>query len=125
MRKIYKSLIVAIILVIAGFIYIYKLDKIPSGVYVDEATVAYNAFSISETGRDEYGKSYPMLFRLLGSYTPPVFVYSAIPLIKLFGTKIIAFRFISVVSALVSILIFFQLIRQMNLFRLEISYYAD
>ena len=124
MRKIYKSLIVAIILVIAGFIYIYKLDKIPSGVYVDEATVAYNAFSISETGRDEYGKSYPMLFRLLGSYTPPVFVYSALPLIKLFGTKIIAFRFISVVSALVSILIFYQLIRKMKLFRLEISYYA-
>ncbi len=112
------------IISIAGLIYFYKLNSIPNGFYVDEATVAYNAKSILETGKDEYGYSYPIFFRLLGSYTPSVFIYLSSVLIKFFGNQPIVFRSISAISSLISVFVFFMLVKKMRLFKSEISYYA-
>src|SRR3989344_6581550 len=74
-NKFIEKLILIGILGVATIIYIYKLGSIPSGFYVDEATVAYNGLSILRTGKDAFGQPYPILFRLLGSYTPPLFIY--------------------------------------------------
>ena len=67
-------LIFSAILFIASILYFYKIESLPNGFYVDEATVAYNAYSIEKTGKDIFDQSYPVLFRLLGSYTPPLFI---------------------------------------------------
>src|SRR3989344_3615704 len=109
MSKKLSLFLLFLIIIIAGSIYFYRLNQIPSGFYVDEAAVAYNAYSILQTGRDIFDQPYPILFRLLGSYTPPLFIYISIPFVYFFGTSPIVFRSISAISALVSIIFFFLL----------------
>ena len=123
MKKKIELLIILLILVFSFFLYTYKLDKIPSGYYVDEATIAYNAKSIAETGKDEYGKSYPVLFRLFGSYTPPLYIYLSAISYKVFGGDVAVFRMQSVISALATIVIFFLLTKSLKVFKLKSSYF--
>lgn len=63
----------------------YHLDLSPGGLYADEASIGYNAYSILITGKDEHGVAWPLFFRAFGEYKNPVFIYSLIPLIKIFG----------------------------------------
>jgi len=112
--------LIAIIL-FSGFIYFYKIDKIPSGFYVDEASVAYNARSIVETGKDEYGFSFPLYFRLMGSYSPSLFIYLGAIITNFFGSAPIIFRSISAVSMIISVLFFYLLTKKLNLYNKNIS----
>jgi 4-amino-4-deoxy-L-arabinose transferase-like glycosyltransferase len=107
---------------LAALIYTYKLSSIPNGFYVDEAVVAYNAYSILETGKDIFAQPYPILFRLLGSYTPPLFIYISALFIKYFGVGISVFRSISVISVLISVVFFYLIIRKLNIFKSEKTY---
>lgn len=81
-----------LVILIAVFTYFFNLSTIPSGFYSDEAVVGYNAYSILETGRDEYGKFFPILFKFFGSYTPGLFVYFLVPFIKIFGLSVTTVR---------------------------------
>ncbi|MEO8581360.1 MAG: hypothetical protein ABI425_02135 [Patescibacteria group bacterium] len=51
------------------------LNSLPSELHRDEANIAYNAYSILKTGKDEHGKSYPVIFESFGDYKLPVMVY--------------------------------------------------
>ena len=118
-----STLILLLILTFAGFIYFYRLNQIPNGFYVDEAAIAYNAYSILQTRKDIFAQSYPILFRLLGSYTPPLFIYLSVPFITFFGMEPFIFRSISAISALVSIIFFFLLIKKLNILHSTVSLY--
>ena len=91
------------ITVFAAFLYTYELANIPNGLYVDEALTGYNAYSILATRLDEYGKSYPVAFRFLGSYTPPLQVYLTVPFIKLLGLNVFATRLPSAIFAIITV----------------------
>lgn len=122
-NKLFGLLSIFLILIIASILYFYKLDKIPAGFYIDEATTAYNAYSISETGKDEFGKSLPVLFRLFGSYSPPLFIYLSSILIPCFGIGIAFFRSISAISAIVSIVFFLLMALRLKIYKQKISYF--
>jgi len=125
MKKKFSIIWVLLILIFAAFVYFYKLNDIPNGFYVDEAAVAYNAYSILQTGRDIFAQPYPILFRLLGSYTPPLFIYFSVPIIYFFGMAPQVFRGISALSALVSIIFFFLLTKRLKIFKsLPVLYLA-
>ena len=121
MTRKFSALILLLILTFAGFVYFYRLNSIPNGFYVDEATIAYNAISILQTGKDIFAQQSPILFRLLGSYTPPLFIYLSVPFITFFGMEPFIFRSISAISALVSIVFFFFLIKKLNIFKSSIT----
>jgi len=98
-------MIIAVTL-IGAFLYFYKLGEVPNGLYVDEATTGYNAYSILKTGKDEYGKSFPVLFRFFGSYSPPIYTYLTSLSIGVFGLSIFSVRFVSALSGVMSALVF-------------------
>lgn len=54
----------------------YKLTSSPSGLYIDETSIAYNAYSIVKTGHDEHGKFMPLFFEAFGEYKLPFYIYS-------------------------------------------------
>ena len=83
--KYIKLLVLLVVIIFISFLYFYKLDSVPSGLYVDEALSGYNAYSIIETGRDEYSKLFPLSFRLFGSYSPPLYTYLTTVSISKFG----------------------------------------
>lgn len=112
MRK--EIVLLLVIFVLAVSLRFYKLSTIPLGFYVDEAAIGYNSYSILQTGKDEYGKSFPVYFRSFGDYKMPLYIYlSAIP-IKFFGLNIFSVRFLSALSGSLTILVVYLLSR--NLF---------
>lgn len=60
-------LLLIFIIVLSGVLRLYKLSDIPVGLYADEASIGYNAYSILKTGRDEHGFFSLFGLELLGS----------------------------------------------------------
>ncbi|QQG43516.1 MAG: glycosyltransferase family 39 protein [Candidatus Daviesbacteria bacterium] len=82
MKK-YFLLLVSLILAIT--LRVYQLDKVPVELFGDELDVGYQAYSILKTGQDLYGQKLPVFFHSLSEYRAPLFLYSAVPTIGLFG----------------------------------------
>jgi 4-amino-4-deoxy-L-arabinose transferase-like glycosyltransferase len=101
--KIVHILIYLSILVIAIILRFYQLGNIPPGVNRDEAALGYNAFSILKTGRDEYGKYFPISFESFGDWKLPAYVYLTIPFIKIFGLSDFSVRLLSSIAGIVTI----------------------
>jgi len=102
-----EIIIVFGILIFSLGIYIYKLSTIPNGVYVDETLNGYNAYSILQTGKDEYAKAFPIAFRLFGSYSPPLHIYLLVPFIKFLGLNATAIRLPSAISMTITVFLFY------------------
>lgn len=90
--KNYKKLILIILILLGGALRLWKLSDFPSGLTPDEAAQGYSAYSLLKTGRDEWGKSWPLNLRSYGDFKPPLQTYLMIPSIKLLGLNKIAVR---------------------------------
>src|SRR5689334_5768608 len=87
-RKVARVLPLAL-LVVAGLIFYARgAATNPPGFFIDESSIAYNAHTISETGRDEYGESFPLYFRAFSDYKNPVYVYTLAALFRFTGPSI-------------------------------------
>lgn len=93
-----KKLSIIILIVIAIFstsLFLFKLTSSPPFLNADEATNAYDAYSILKTGKDQYGNFLPLRFKSFGDYKLPLLTYLAIPWIKFFGLNELAIRFVN------------------------------
>jgi len=52
----------------------------PPGLYTDEASIGYNAWTIAHYGSDQYSTPWPLLFRDFGDYKSPLSTYPLAPL---------------------------------------------
>jgi 4-amino-4-deoxy-L-arabinose transferase-like glycosyltransferase len=86
---------VAVACVLAFALYAWDVPSNPPGFYIDESSIAYNAHTISRTGADEYGESFPLYFRAFGDYKNPVYVYTLAALFRLTGPSVTAARLLS------------------------------
>lgn len=95
----YKKSWPIILIVIFGFFlrFIY-LDKYPPSLNWDEVSHGYNAFSILETGKDEWGETLPSIFRAYGDYKLPVYIYTSVISVMIFGLNAISVRLPSVLA---------------------------
>jgi len=109
--KIKTKIFLALILLLALCLRVYKLDQIPAGIHADEESHGYNAFSIIKTGLDRYGQRMPILFRSFGSYQPPLYTYLTIGSVALFGNTIFAARLVSALAGVALSLITFLIVR--------------
>ena len=104
-----KQIILALTLIILSFLSrLLFLDTAPHGFYRDEASVGYNAYSLIKTGRDEFGKTFPLVFEALGDYKLPVIIYATAPFTFLFGNSDFWVRFpTAVIGALTPLALYF------------------
>ncbi|HPT65898.1 MAG TPA: phospholipid carrier-dependent glycosyltransferase [Candidatus Woesebacteria bacterium] len=108
-----NKLFLIIIFLISFLIRFYKVGEYPTLLW-DEAAIGYNAFSLVETGKDEYGETLPIIFKSFGDYKPGFYIYLAAPFIKIFGLNATATRLPSVIlGSFLPILIYF-LIKEIN-----------
>ena len=77
--------ILILIILLGAALRLYNLSNDPAGLFTDEASVGYNAYTIAHFGTDEYGTSYPFFFKAFGEYKNPVEIYSTAPFVGLFG----------------------------------------
>ncbi len=81
------------ILLVSAIVRMWGLDQVPAGLFCDEAGNGYNAFSLLKSGRDEEGHFLPLYIWSFGvSYKNPIFIYSAIPIVGLFGLSEVSIR---------------------------------
>ncbi len=106
-----KKLIVLII-IIAAFLRLYKLDQVPVALFGDEVDVGYQAYSILKTGRDYYGNFMPLHFHSLAEYRTPLYLYSAVPSVALFGISALGVRLPAAIFGIASIFVFYLLIKE-------------
>src|SRR3989344_8265437 len=95
MRKINKKIAVIFvgIVLISIILRFWQLDSVPPSLDWDEASWGYNAYSILETGSDEYGKRLPIVIRSFNDYKPALYAYLTIPVIAVLGLTDFAVRF--------------------------------
>ena len=120
-----EKIILILILVFGFVLFNYRLNNIPNGFYSDEATIGYNAYSILQTGRDEYGQFFPIFFKLFGSYTPGLFVYLQTIPIKIFGLNIYAIRFLSTIFMIITGLNIYLFLKNNKLLKSKLSLYLS
>ena len=58
------------------------LSTSPPGLYLDEASIGYNAWTIGHFGVDEHGNAWPLYFQAFGEYKNPLYVYALMPFVR-------------------------------------------
>lgn len=80
---------------LASASYFLAVPSHPPGFAIDESSICYNAHCLSQTGRDEYGESWPLFFRAFGEYKNPTIVYLLAALFRVTGPSIAVARTLS------------------------------
>ncbi len=101
-----------IIFILALFLRVVKLDFYPASLSWDEVAIGYNAFTISQKGIDEYGTSYPLLFRSFEDFKLPGYIYTDSIFIKLLGFSDFTTRLPSAVFGSLLVIVVYFLFRQ-------------
>jgi 4-amino-4-deoxy-L-arabinose transferase-like glycosyltransferase len=96
-------------LLVVAFVFLNVSPKNPPGFYRDESAIAYNAYTISATGKDEFGGRFPLFIKSFGDYKSPLYVYLLAAVFKVTGPSIHAARVLSGVLGLAAVLVIFVL----------------
>ena len=103
LKKLKSSWILFLILALAAFLRFYQLGINPPSLDWDETAEGYNAYSILKTGRDEYGKFLPVIFKSFGDYKPGLYVYVDVPFIAALGLNEVSTRLPSALAGILSV----------------------
>jgi 4-amino-4-deoxy-L-arabinose transferase-like glycosyltransferase len=113
MKKI--SWLIVLILILAVFLRIFRLESVPPALFGDEIDVGYQAYSLLHTGKDLTGRVLPFYLKSLTEYRTPLFIYSAVPFVGIFGLNEYGVRIPAVFWGIVSIVgIYLLVLRLFN-----------
>lgn len=107
-RKIY---LLIFILILSFALRVYKLDSVPVSLNWDEVDAGYNAYTIANWGKDEWGQFLPLVFTSFRDDKHPVHIYLTAPFVKLFGLSDFTARFPGAMIGSLSVLVIFFLAR--------------
>lgn len=112
MRK--QWIILLAIVLLGAVLRFYALTQVPSSLNWDEVAFGYNAYSLLETGKDEYGKVMPLYFRSLDDYKRPVYMYAVVASMKVFGINDFAVRFPAAFFGTATIVLLYFLVKALG-----------
>ncbi len=101
--KYLKTIILVVILLLALFLRVFQLNKVPPALFGDEIDVGYQAYSLLTTGMDLKGNFLPTYIQSLAEYRAPLYIYSDVPFIALFGLNEWGVRLSAVFWGIISI----------------------
>lgn len=110
--KILKKPIFALFLIVmlGLFLRSYQLGHVPQSLNWDEVSLGYNAYSILNTGKDEYGEFMPLVLRSFDDYKPALYTYLVIPFVALLGLTEQAVRLPSVIAGVTALILVYFLV---------------
>lgn len=97
-----KIAFIAIVVVLI-VIRLWGISYNPPSLNWDEASHGINAKSVLTTGKDEWGVSFPSIFRAFGDYKLPLYIYLTVPIVGIMGLSEFSVRFVSIMSGLVTV----------------------
>ncbi len=80
----------------------------------DEASFAYNAYSIAKTGKDEYGSLLPTRFKAFGENKLPVTIYTIAPFVGILGLNETNARLPFILIGILSPILFYILTKKLT-----------
>lgn len=114
-----NKLLITLIVLIGAFLRLINLGSLPNSYTPDELAQGYTAYSILQTGKDEWGSSNILNLRSFGDYKPPLQTLLMIPSIKIFGLTPFAVRFpnafLSIFTILLTYFIAIHLFKNKNI----------
>lgn len=102
-------LLAAIIIGLA--VRVWRLGSLPPGLNQDEASTAYDAFSLVNFGVDRHGFRFPVVLISWGSGMYALASYFEAPFIRLFGLSVLSARIPFFLAGLAALPLFFTLVR--------------
>jgi 4-amino-4-deoxy-L-arabinose transferase-like glycosyltransferase len=93
------------ILVLAAALRTYRLDGIPPGFYLDEASVGVEAHAILTSGRDQSGTLLPRIVPALQDWKHPLYIYATVPCEAVLGPTRLAVRLPAVIFGMLTVLL--------------------
>lgn len=109
-----SNFLLGLIILLAASLRFVSLGTIPHGFTPDEASQAYSAYSLLNTGKDEWGISWPVSsFRSFLDYKSPLQTYLMIPSIAIFGLNEFAARFPSAIFGTLAVLAAYLLVNKL------------
>jgi 4-amino-4-deoxy-L-arabinose transferase-like glycosyltransferase len=109
-----KSLLILIaILFLGSFLRLYQLQSVPVSLFGDEMDVGYHAFSVLKTGKDYSGNFMPLHLQSLAEWRTPLYLYSAVPTVALFGISPLGVRLPAAIFGVLGILGIYLLTKEM------------
>lgn len=108
-----KRWVLAGIILLAFLVRVYAINKYPIGFTPDEASFGYDAYSLLASGRDQWGKSWPLILQSFGDGKLPLYTYLALPSVAVFGLNEFSTRLPSVVVGTLAILAVYLLSKKL------------
>ena len=106
-------ILLSAVLLTGAVLRFFELGKVPISPDWDEVSLGYNAYSIIQTGKDEYGQFFPIVMRSFDDYKPALYSYLAIPTVAFFGLNVFAVRSVSAFFGVLTILAVYFLLREL------------
>src|SRR3989339_288445 len=105
-----KTRIVLIaVLGLALIMRVYRIGADPIGFFCDEAVRGLDAYYLLTRGVDSNNAKFPIFFRALGEYTPPIQTYSEMLSVAVLGLNEIAVRLPAAIFGTISIVLVYLL----------------
>jgi len=108
-----KHKLLILIVLIAAVLRLWNLGNIPSHLRNDEAALGYNAYSVLNSGKDEHGGFFPILFRSFGDWKPGLYVYLTIPFVAILGLNEWSVRLPGAISGILSVYLLYLLVKSL------------
>lgn len=103
--KLFKNFKVLILILIVGAVLrFYGITHNPPSLFGDEVDLGYQAYSILKTGNDYYGNKFPLNFHSLAEWRTPIYLYSAVPTVAIFGISPLGVRLPAAIFGVLGIL---------------------
>lgn len=88
-----RALLAVVLFALTVFLRFFQLAQLPPAPYWEEVALAYDAYSIVQTGRDHHGTAWPLVaFESFGDWKPSGYFYAAAAAIKLFDLSVWSVR---------------------------------
>jgi len=110
----HKILIIfTFILLLGSILRLWHLGATPISLTWDEVALGYNAYSIFETGKDEFGKTFPIVMRSFDDYKPAFYTYLIIPIYQIFGLNEFSVRLPSALMGILTLVSVYFLVKKL------------
>ncbi len=108
-----KSLLILIV-IIASVLRLWKLSSNPVSLFGDELDVGYQAYSILKTGKDYYGNFMPIHFHSIAEWRTPLYLYSAVPTVAVFGITPLGVRLPAAIFGILTVVALYLLTKELT-----------
>jgi 4-amino-4-deoxy-L-arabinose transferase-like glycosyltransferase len=115
MKKVLRFLpmiILVVVFVLGGVLRFYNIQNNPPGLYIDEASIGYNSWTILTEGVDEHGVPYPVWFKSFGEYKMPLYIYVTSFFMALLGKSEFTVRVFSALSGTFTVVLLYFFLRK-------------